>query len=188
MAVYSWMSTKLSHLQAATPLPAQTTDRQTPITTILLSLVSKVLHNRPSGRLMPLPFVRFLLLSALFCFFSPLAGQNGPAGCPISQHCALLQWMDTLNPSGTTYNAYRMSGVCPPSQPVSTSGFTELNGSPVVSMTYTDMTVTGGGIYCYVVTAVYMGVESAPSSDVQASIPNVGFVCSGCLIGGGTIH
>jgi hypothetical protein len=80
-------------------------------------------------------------------------------------HSAKLTWVDSLNPSGTTYSIYRAPGLC--------------SGSPVFAkiatgvavLTYTDTSVTPGN-YCYQVTAVAGGVESAPSSSVLAPIPS----------------
>jgi hypothetical protein len=86
-------------------------------------------------------------------------------------HCAILAWQDLVNPSGTTYNAWRLTGSCPSMEPADTTGFTQVNSMPIAVTTYTDTAVTAGATYCYVVTAVNGGMESAPSLDVQAHIP-----------------
>lgn len=80
-------------------------------------------------------------------------------------HSATLTWVDNSNPAGTTYNVHRASGLC--------------SGTPVYSMiasgltvkTYTDATVTPGN-YCYVVTAVFAGIESPNSPTALAPVPS----------------
>jgi hypothetical protein len=73
-------------------------------------------------------------------------------------HTATLNWTDTQNPTGTTYNIYRATGLC--------------SGSPVFSKlataitvkTYNDTSVTVGN-YCFQVTATFSGAESTPSNN-----------------------
>ena len=76
-----------------------------------------------------------------------------------------LTWADDLNPSSTTYNAYRAPGSCS-----GTPGFAKINVSPIALKTYTDPSVPVG-VYCYRVTAVYETAESAPSNSAGALIP-----------------
>lgn len=103
----------------------------------------------------------------LFLFFVPVAlfGQ--------ATHSATLTWTDTVNPSGTLYDVYRLTGTCPTTAPTTTSGFTLLNSSPLSAKTYQDTTVAASTTYCYVVTALASGgTQSAPSPDAQAVIPS----------------
>jgi hypothetical protein len=93
-----------------------------------------------------------LLLIAL-----PLAAQT--------THSVTLAWVDTLNPSGTTYTVYRAPGLC--------------SGSPVFAklataipvLTYIDSTVTPGN-YCFEVTALFNAMESSPSPTAPAAVPS----------------
>lgn len=80
------------------------------------------------------------------------------------QHSVTLTWVDTSNPTGTTYNIYRSTGLCS-----GTPTFSKL-ASAVTVKTYQDTTVTPGN-YCYEVTASLNGVESAPSNTALASVP-----------------
>jgi hypothetical protein len=84
-------------------------------------------------------------------------------------HSISLAWTDPNNPAGTTYNVYRQNSGCPTTQPVSTSGFTKLNASPVSTLTFSDSPVVVGTTYCYIVTAVSAGAESGPSPDAGAT-------------------
>lgn len=80
------------------------------------------------------------------------------------QHSVTLNWVDTSNPSGTTYSVYRSVGLCS-----GTPSFSKL-ASAVTAKTYIDSTVTPGN-YCYEVTAVFQSVESAPSNTALAPVP-----------------
>lgn len=97
-----------------------------------------------------------LLLAVLFSALALIAQTT---------HSATLTWTDTLNPSGTTYNVKRATGLCSGTPTFSTIA------SAVAVKTYVDNTVTPGN-YCYVVTAVYAGMESAPSNSALAPIPS----------------
>lgn len=79
-------------------------------------------------------------------------------------HNATLTWTDTLNPSGTTYNVYRATGLCS-----GTPSFAKL-ATGIAPKTYVDATVTTGN-YCYEVTAVLNGIESAASNTAAAAVP-----------------
>ena len=125
---------------------------------------------------------RLLPLLALIASFAGISSaqtdaQTGVAGCPVTQHCALLQWnaSTTLN---ATYNVWRLTGPCPSTQPTDTSAFgtapintSPIPGTPAPAVTYTDQTVTGGTTYCYVVTAILGSSQSGPSNDAQGAIP-----------------
>lgn len=79
-------------------------------------------------------------------------------------HSVSLAWQDTANPTGTTYNVYRATGLC--------SGTPTFNkiASAVTVKTYTDTTITPGN-WCYQVTAVFQGSESVPSNSVNPNVP-----------------
>ena len=80
-------------------------------------------------------------------------------------HSVTLTWTDTANPAGTTYSAYRATGLCSGS-PV----FSKI-ASAITVKTYEDSTVTPGN-YCYQATATYGGMESAPSNTALAPVPS----------------
>jgi spermidine/putrescine-binding protein len=102
-----------------------------------------------------------LLLAVLVLLLYPTAAL-GQAAEP---HSVTLNWEDLLNPAGTTYKVYRATGLCS-----GTPSFTALaNG--VTAKTYIDLTVSPGN-YCYQVTAVYNGIESAPSNSALAPVPS----------------
>lgn len=84
-----------------------------------------------------------------------------------ASHAVTLSWQDTLNPTGagTTYSVYRSTGLCS-----GTPTFSKV-ASAVTTMTYEDTTVTPGN-YCYEVTAVLNGMESAPSNTAAAAVPS----------------
>jgi uncharacterized protein (TIGR03437 family) len=75
----------------------------------------------------------------------------------------ILSWDDLLNPTGTTYNVYRVVGLCN-----GTLTFSKL-ASGVTVKTYTDAGVSPGD-YCYVVTAAANGLESAYSNTAGAHV------------------
>ena len=79
-------------------------------------------------------------------------------------HSVTLQWSDTVNPTGTTYNVYRATGLCS-----GTPSFSKL-ATGVAVTNYVDTTVTPGN-YCYQVTASLNGMESSPSNSVLAPVP-----------------
>jgi len=87
---------------------------------------------------------------------------------------ATLRWhANADNPKGTTYDAYRLVGPCPPgASPHSTAGFTKINTAAIDGTQFKDSTVKAKQTYCYVVTAVPKdGVQSLPSNDAQIVIP-----------------
>lgn len=87
-------------------------------------------------------------------------------------HSITIGWTDSINAAGTTYNVYRLVGVCPATAPNSAppAGFNLLI-SAVAAKTLTDSAVLPATTYCYLVTAVVAGTESAPSNDAQALEP-----------------
>jgi hypothetical protein len=78
-------------------------------------------------------------------------------------HSVNLTWADSTNPTGTTYNVYRATGLCS-----GTPAFSKI-ASAVAAKTYQDSTVTPGN-YCYAVTASLFGAESPQSNTVNPSI------------------
>lgn len=74
-------------------------------------------------------------------------------------HVATLNWVDTVNPGGSTYNIYRATGSCP------APTFTKI-ASSVPGFTYADPTVAPQTGYCYQITAIVAATESLPCSAV----------------------
>ena len=91
-----------------------------------------------------------------------LPGGTCVTGPGIVPHYTTLNWVASTTPN-VTYNIYRSTtaGVYPPT-PLASSG---------TATTYTDMTVTAGVTYYYVVTAVNSGGESGHSNETPATIP-----------------
>ena len=82
-----------------------------------------------------------------------------------------VTWTDNINPAGTKYNVWRMTGSCSPTEPTSTQGFTLITG-PIKAKSFKDTTVKANKSYCYVITAVpKVGPQSNPSKDAQVKIP-----------------
>jgi hypothetical protein len=79
-------------------------------------------------------------------------------------HSVTLTWIDASNPAGTTYNVYRATGLCS-----GTPTFSRI-ASALTVKTFTDSTVSPGN-YCFQVTAVFSGSESAPSNSVNPNVP-----------------
>jgi hypothetical protein len=80
-------------------------------------------------------------------------------------HSATLTWTDAINPAGTTWNVYRAPTACTAS-PV----FVKLTATALTVKTYVDSTVVAGS-FCYQITAVFGGIESAPSNSAGATFP-----------------
>lgn len=91
----------------------------------------------------------------LFLLAAPLFAQT--------THSVVLNWNDTANPAGTTYNVYRATGLCSGSP-----AFSKI-ATAVAAKTYTDGTPTPGN-YCYQVTATLNGAESAPSNTANPTV------------------
>src|SRR2546430_12940192 len=78
-------------------------------------------------------------------------------------HQAALTWTAPSDAiAGTTYNVSRVNAACPTS---GLGGLTwkQVNNLPITTTSYTDTTI-GIGQWCYYVTQVTNGVESAPST------------------------
>jgi fibronectin type 3 domain-containing protein len=95
-----------------------------------------------------------------------------------AQHSVSLTWTDTT--SGVTYNMYRATGAC-----ASGLVFSKLNSTAITATAYTDASsLTAGTTYCYQVTAVNSsGVESIPSNEAPAVIPNPPPAPTGLTVG-----
>lgn len=98
------------------------------------------------------------MLAALAFLFTGIA-------CAQTTHSVTLNWQDTLNPTGTTYNVYRAVGLCS-----GTPTFAKI-ASALTVLTYIDTTVTPGP-YCFAVTATSGGAESAQSNSAIANVPS----------------
>jgi hypothetical protein len=94
---------------------------------------------------------------------SPALVSLSGTGVVLVQHSVTLTWnASTSTVSG--YNVYRSTA--------SGSGYTKINSSLVVGLSYSDATVQNGTTYFYVTTAVdSSGVESSYSNQVSAPIP-----------------
>lgn len=91
------------------------------------------------------------------------------AGQTQSTHSVKLTWADGVNASGTTYNAYKASGTCPASG--TPPGATKVNTTAITGLTFTESGIAVSGTFCYYVTAVGPGGESAGSNTAAAVIP-----------------
>lgn len=78
-------------------------------------------------------------------------------------HSVTLTWVDPLNPTGTTYNVYRSTGLCS-----GTPAFSKL-ASGVSTLTYKDTSV-GVGNFCYEVTATVNSIEGPASNLVNPQV------------------
>ena len=97
---------------------------------------------------------RLLLLFVLF--LSSLAAQ-------VSAPKVELSWEDAIN-QDATYTVKRAAGLCSGTPTFATIA------TGLKTKTYVDASVTAGN-FCYVVTAVVNGIESAPSNASQATVP-----------------
>jgi hypothetical protein len=91
-----------------------------------------------------------------------LVALNGAATAPVT-HSVSLSWVASTS-TVVGYNIYRSS--------ISGGPYALLNSTPNVGVSYTDMAVTAGQTYYYVVTAVdASGNESIVSNEVSATVP-----------------
>jgi hypothetical protein len=92
-----------------------------------------------------------------------MVATSGTGTAPVA-HSVSLSWVASTSQTVVGYNIYRGS--------VSGGPYTVLNSTPNAGLTYTDMTVTAGQTYYYVVTAVDgSGNESVVSNEVAVTIP-----------------
>lgn len=76
-------------------------------------------------------------------------------------HSVVLSWTassDAAANPGLTYNIFRGPGTC-----LASTVFTQINTSPVTTITFTDTNVTIGAWYCYGVQSVLNGATSTYS-------------------------
>jgi fibronectin type 3 domain-containing protein len=73
-----------------------------------------------------------------------------------------LNWVASTTPN-VTYNVYRST--------VSGSGYSQINASPVTTLSFTDTQVSSGTTYFYVVRSFDGTTESANSNEAKAVIP-----------------
>lgn len=84
-------------------------------------------------------------------------------GIAATTHSVELSWTASTSAGIVGYNVYRAIG---------TGGYSKLDSSIVTGLKYTDVTVTAGTTYKYVVTAVdSLGLESAFSLPIAATVP-----------------
>lgn len=108
-----------------------------------------------------------LILSLALLSFPMLCMAQSP--CASGTHCAVLSWTASTTP-GVSYSVWRASGSCPADFAAATVPV-QVNTAAITALSYVDTTVTAGTTYCYAVTAVLAGVNSAYSPDAQAVIP-----------------
>ena len=99
-----------------------------------------------------------LVFAVMFCAATPALAQTPPA------RSATLTWVDSTNPTGTTYSVLRATGLC-----TGTPNFSVL-ASGVTGLTYKDTTITVGNNYCYAVTATFGGLTSPNSNTALATV------------------
>jgi hypothetical protein len=107
----------------------------------------------------------------LLFFIGLITGPAFAAGQSVT-----LSWTASVSSTTATpgtSNVYREIGTCSATQPTSTAGFSQIATNIAPSGPYTDTAVTMGTTYCYIVTAVIGGLESAPSNTFQAIIPSL---------------
>jgi hypothetical protein len=75
----------------------------------------------------------------------------------------ILVWLDAINPPGANYQVYRAPGACSDA-----SRFERVTTAPLAVRTYQDTSTPG--TWCYRVTALVAGVESAPSAPVTVLV------------------
>jgi hypothetical protein len=87
-----------------------------------------------------------------------------------ASHVATLKWDDSVNPKGTTYNAYRLTGTCPAK--VTLAKFSQVNTAAIDGKSFKDTTVKANKTYSYIVTAVgKKGPQSSPSKCAEVTVP-----------------
>lgn len=96
----------------------------------------------------------------------PQAATKKPMIATTTAHSVTLTWTASTSTGITGYNVYRNT---------TTTNSCSLTEAFLVGvgnvLTYTDTAVTNGASYCYYVTALSSGGESAPSNEALAQIP-----------------
>ena len=98
--------------------------------------------------------MKYLILAAALLLAPSLFAQG---------RTVTLTWTDAANPAGTTYSVKRATGICSGTPTYSTIA------SGITAKTFQDANVAVGN-YCYVVTASFSGLESAPSNSAGAGV------------------
>jgi hypothetical protein len=105
--------------------------------------------------------IGFLALLLVLCSSAALAAQTPtgqPAGTPSS---VVLNWTASVT-AGVGYNVYRATATG------LEAGTPALNGgTPITATTFTDVTVTSGTTYFYVVSSTLAGVQSKFSNEIS---------------------
>ena len=80
-----------------------------------------------------------------------------------------VRWLANPADTGVSgYNVYRATGACSPAP--APAAFVKRNATPVTTLVYNDANISLG-TYCYYVTALGGGLESAPSGTAVAVVP-----------------
>lgn len=97
-------------------------------------------------------------IAILALFALAASAQTPPA------HSVTLNWVNAKNPAGTVSNVYKAPSACS----ANPTNFVRI-ATGLTANTYLDSPVPIGA-YCYYVTAVYAGMESAPSPTALAAV------------------
>jgi hypothetical protein len=93
---------------------------------------------------------------------SPALQSLAGTGTPRPQHSVDLSWNASRSQGVVGYNVYRGTN----------GSYSRINGAAEASTSYTDVTVSAGTTYYYVVTAVDgQGLESSYSANAKAAVP-----------------
>ena len=106
----------------------------------------------------------FLTIAALGVGRAQTNLQALPAATAAQYYAVNLTWSASSTP-GVSYAVYR--------SPSSGVSYVQINVSPVTTLAYSDMTVTPGASYNYIVEAVLNGANSAPSNVAPVTLPLV---------------
>jgi hypothetical protein len=110
---------------------------------------------------------RFIsVLAFAFIMLLPAPAKRS-AQAATTTHSVTLTWTASTT-TGATYNVYKIVGPCG-----AMTGFAVLNTVPITALVYTDSGVTAGVTYCYTVTAVTSGGQSAVGAGgaIQVVVP-----------------
>ena len=102
-------------------------------------------------------------MKKIVCYFViVLVALTSPAMAQAAPHSAAVSWTAPADANATTnYNVYRLNSTCPISG-IGTATWTKVASSLTV-VNFTDTTITVGN-WCYYVTQVTNGIESAPGT------------------------
>src|SRR5271163_1577295 len=103
-------------------------------------------------------------MKRIVAIFGILALAALPLSAQATGHKATLTWTAPPDAVATsTYNVYRAAAACPSGGVTGTLSFTKITATPITALTYVDSTI-GVGQWCYYVTQVQAGTESAQSN------------------------